>query len=90
MLERLATALDASPSERDTLLTTAGFRPDDPTSLLADPDLTQLYAVLTDSRLTGEHRATLLRYVRLAVQHAQALGYATEDATGTATNGAQP
>ena len=75
VLERLATALEASPQERDELLATAGYRPDDPTSLLADEDLSRLYAILSDPRVSGEDRTILLDYIRLAVRHAEALGY---------------
>lgn len=89
MLERLADALEASPSERDALLTSAGYRPDDPTSLLEDPELSRFYAVLADPALTSEHRTTLLEYVGLALRHAQALGYVTEDGATAATNSAR-
>ena len=89
MLERLARALDATPSERDALLASAGFRPDDPTSLLDDPDLSTLYSVLADPDVPEGHRRALLDYVRLAVRHAEALGYRVTSSENGATDGDQ-
>ena len=74
-VDRLARALQAAPEDQNHLLANAGFLTEEAATLLDEPDLVRLSAVLADPRLTPEDRRTLLTYVRLAVVHAEARGY---------------
>lgn len=76
VLDRLVAALDLSPAEYSDLLTDAGLLSHEAAKLVEHPELAQLTALLSDPRLTVEHRNTLLQYVTLAVRHGLALGYA--------------
>ena len=77
-VDRLARALHTTPEEQNHLLAGAGFLTEEAATLLDEPDLVRLSAVLADPRLTPEDRRTLLTYVRLAVAHAEARGYGTK------------
>ena len=75
VIERLAAALDAAPSDYHALLNAAGFLPDEAALLLDDPDLARLSSLFAHQTLTPAHRQMLRSYVRLALRHAEALGY---------------
>jgi len=74
-IQRLAKAVEATPEEFNHLLAAAGFLPEEAATLLDEPDVVRLSAVLADPRLTPVDRRMLLTYVRLAVEHAEARGY---------------
>ncbi len=81
-IQRLAKAVEATQEELNHLLAAVGFMPEEAVTLLDEPELVRLSAVLADSRLTPDDRRMLLTYVRLAVEHALARGYGT--------NGSEP
>lgn len=74
-IKRLADAVGASPEEYNHLLGTAGFLTEQAVTLLDEPELVRLSAVLADPRLTADDRRMLLTYVSLAVAHAESRGY---------------
>jgi transcriptional regulator with XRE-family HTH domain len=78
-VERLANALDATQKEELDLLGKAGFLADEAVELLAEPELARLAALLARPDLQPDHRALLVRHLRLALDHAAALGYAARD-----------
>ncbi len=78
-VERLARALDATQKEELDLLGKAGFLADEAAELLAEPELARLAALLARADLLPDHRALLVRHLRLALDHAAALGYTVLD-----------
>ena len=84
VVERLSQALAATPAEHNELLKTAGFLPEEAVALLDEPDLARFSALLADPTLRAGDRHLLVTYLRLALRHAEALGYdvrAPHDAT---------
>jgi transcriptional regulator with XRE-family HTH domain len=76
-IAKLATGLRLTPAERDHLLVSAMFRPEDPAALLADEAVVaRLYQVLRHGGLAGG----IAEALRGAVAHATALAVATVDA----------
>lgn len=78
LVERIAKALDAAPREANALLSAAGFLTEEAAELLAQPELAQLAALLAGDDLRPAHRELIVRQLRLALDHAEALGYRTE------------
>lgn len=75
LVEKLAHALDATIAEEHELLKTAGFLTEEAAELLSEPEMARLAALLARRDLRAEHRKLLLRHLRLALDHAAALGY---------------
>jgi transcriptional regulator with XRE-family HTH domain len=75
VIERIADALAASPPDRNALLVAAGYLTVEAARILDDPDLSRLSTLLNDPALTTADRELLVSYVRLALNHAAALGY---------------
>ncbi|MCC6314672.1 MAG: helix-turn-helix transcriptional regulator [Thermomicrobiales bacterium] len=75
LVERLARALDLSIREEHDLLRTAGFLTEQAAELLTEPELGRLATLLARNDLAPTHRTLLVRHLRLALDHAAALGY---------------
>ncbi len=75
LVDKIADALGSDPTERARLLRAAGYLPAAFDVLLAAPSLARLIGVFGLADLTEEHRALLLAYVSLALDHATALGH---------------
>lgn len=75
VLDRIAAALQLNTLDRLSLHVAAGFLDGDTARMLADPDLTQLAAILTGPDVTPRDAASLRLFVTLALEHAAALGY---------------
>lgn len=59
-LVKLAAAMDLEPHEHDELLIAGGFAPDDPASLLAaEPELSDVLALLQDATVPDEYRESV-------------------------------
>lgn len=80
VIDRLATALNATGSDYHALLNAAGFLPDQAALLLDDPDFARLSTLFTSRVLTPSDRQTLRIYITLALRHAAALGYTIPEA----------
>ena len=75
VLDRIAAALQLNTLDRLSLHVAAGFLDADTARMLADPDLTQLAAILTGPHVTPRDATSLRLFVTLALEHAAALGY---------------
>jgi transcriptional regulator with XRE-family HTH domain len=75
VLDRIAAALQLDTVDRLSLHVAAGFLDADTARLLADPDLTELAAILTGPNTAPRDAARLRLFVTLALEHAAALGY---------------
>jgi len=75
VLDRIAGALRLDTMDRLSLHVAAGFLDADTARLLADPDLTELAAIITAPETTPRDAARLRLFVTLALEHAAALGY---------------
>ena len=74
VLDRIAAALKLDTMDRLSLHVAAGFLDPETARLLADPDLTELAAILTGPETTPRDAARLRLFVTLALEHAAALG----------------
>jgi transcriptional regulator with XRE-family HTH domain len=75
VLDRIAAALQLDTMDRLSLHVAAGFLDADTARLLADPDLTELAAIITGPDTRPRDAERLRLYVTLALEHAAALGY---------------
>ena len=75
VLDRIAAALKLHTMDRLSLHVAAGFLDADTARLLADPELTELAAILTGPETTPHDAARLRLFVTLALEYAAALGY---------------
>jgi hypothetical protein len=66
--------------DRLSLHVAAGFLDVNTARLLADPDLTELAAIITGLDTTPRDAARLRLFVTLALEHAAALGYRVRSA----------
>lgn len=79
VVARIADALGASLIEEHALLVAAGFLTEEAAELLDEPEIGRLATLLARDDLAVEHRALLMRHVRLALDLAAALGYELRD-----------
>lgn len=75
VLDRIAAALQLDTMDRLSLHVAAGFLDPETARLLADPDLTELAAILTGPETAPRDAARLRLFVTLALEYAAALGY---------------
>ncbi|MFT4040197.1 MAG: helix-turn-helix transcriptional regulator [Thermomicrobiales bacterium] len=75
VLDRIAAVLELGPMDRLSLHVAAGFLDASTARMLADPDLTELAAILTAPSTTPRDAARLRQFVTLALEYAAALGY---------------
>lgn len=80
VLDRIAAALKLHTMDRLSLHVAAGFLDADTARLLADPELTELAAILTGPETTPHDAARLRLFVTLALEYAAALGYRARSA----------
>lgn len=90
VVDRLAHALGTSNDQYGDLLRAAGFLPDQAAILLDEPDLARLSQLLADDNVSDTDRETLRAYLRLALSHAAALGYAIPSASLFVAGDAKP
>src|SRR3954447_9618697 len=74
-LNRICDALGLGRQDQLEVLVAADFLTPEAANLLADVDLSQLGALLTNPELSDDHAGMLRQYVTLALAHARALGY---------------
>jgi len=89
VVDRLAQALETTPDQYGELLRAAGFLPDEAAILLEEPELARLSQLLAADDVTADHRELLRAYLRLALSHAEALGYALPSPALFEPDGAQ-
>jgi len=82
VVDRLATALGATLGEEHALLRAAGFLTDEAAELLDEPELARIAALLARHDLAPDHRALLIRHLRLALDLAVLLGYEIREPLG--------
>lgn len=75
VLDRIAAVLELGPADRLSLHVAAGFLDADTARLLADPELTELAAIMTAPETAAHDAARLRQFVTLALEYAAALGY---------------
>lgn len=75
VLDRIAAALELGTLDRLSLHVAAGFLDAETARMLADPDLTELAAIITGPQTSPRDAARLRLFVTLALEHAAALGY---------------
>ena len=82
VVDLLVNALRVTLLEEHALLRAAGFLTDEAAELLDEPELARFATLLARDDLAADHRALLLRHLRLGLDLAAVLGYEIREPLG--------